>query len=92
MGPLAYAAAATVLPPVAYMRVAGMPSLYGWLNHFDDFAETHCYIVRHGNDVGFLAQADPVLFAKCRAVQRLLEEGPAAAGARGDHALADSGE
>jgi hypothetical protein len=70
-GALAYAAAATVLPPVAYLRVPSMPSLYGWLDHFEDFAETHCYLVRHDGDVEFLRDSDPALLAKCRAVRRL---------------------
>ena len=52
-----------------------MPSLYGWLNHFEDFAETHCYMARYGGDVEFLRQSDLALFKKCKAVERLLSGG-----------------
>ncbi len=71
VGALAYAAAVSSIPPIGYLRVRGMPSLYGWLDHFEDFAETHCYLARHGGDVDFLRESDPVLFRKCMAVQKL---------------------
>lgn len=73
VGPLAYSTVVTVLPPLAYTRVPSMPSLYGWLDHFEDFAETHCYLARHGGDVEFLRDSDPALFKKCKAVKELLE-------------------
>jgi len=39
------------------------------MDHFEDFAETHCYLARHGGDVEFLREGDPVLYAKCQAAR-----------------------
>ena len=55
-----------------------MPSLYGWMDHFEDFAETHCYLARHGGDVEFLREGDPVLYAKCQAARRFIAGAPPA--------------
>ena len=51
-----------------------MPSLYGWLNHFEDFAETHCYMARHGGDEEFLRDSDLALFKKCKAAEPLIPQ------------------
>ena len=72
VGPVIYCSIASLLPPLGYIRVRGMPSLYGCLNHPEDFAETHCYLARYGGDVAFLSDSDPTLFRKCKAVEKLL--------------------
>ncbi len=74
-GPILYSTLLTACPPLTYLRIGSMPSLYGWLNHFEDFAETHCYMARYGGDVEFLRQSDLALFKKCKAVERLLSGG-----------------
>ncbi|MCK4373938.1 MAG: hypothetical protein KAX19_01375, partial [Candidatus Brocadiae bacterium] len=75
IGPVAYSTVVSLMPPVGYLRVRGMPSLYGWLNHFEDFAETHCFLQRHGGEVEFLRDHDPALFSKCKAAARFVEGG-----------------
>jgi len=56
-----------LFPPLGWMRPHGMPSFYGWVNHWEDVAETHCYLRRHG-DVDFLSSRDKALYDKCRLV------------------------
>jgi len=38
-------------------------------------AETHCYLRRHRGDLEALRTSDPVLLAKCRAVERFTSGG-----------------
>ena len=59
------------LPPVGYLRPAGMPTFYGSVSHFEDFAETHCYLRRHG-DIEFLKTKDRRLYEKCKALEKLV--------------------
>ena len=47
-----------------------MASFYGWANHWEDVAETHCYLARHGNNVGFLKGRDNTLYKKCQIFQQ----------------------
>ncbi|MCK5000237.1 MAG: hypothetical protein KAS23_11905 [Anaerohalosphaera sp.] len=57
------------LLPVA-PRPAAMPSLYGSINHNEDFAETHCYLRR--NDIEQIKETDPILYKKCKIVERFV--------------------
>ena len=57
----------TLLPPLGWIRPRGMPSFYVWVNHWEDVAETHCYLRRHG-DVDFLRSKDKALYDKCRII------------------------
>jgi len=66
------ALAFTFVPPLAFVRPRGMPSFYGWLNHWEDVAETHCLLRRHDGDVEFLATSDGALYEKCRIVRAFL--------------------
>jgi len=62
--------ALSLAPPLAYVRPKGMPSLYALMGHYEDVAETNCYLRRHAAELGALRTSDPVLLAKCRAVER----------------------
>ncbi len=64
---LAYA----LIPPLCYVRPPGMASFYGWINHWEDVAETHCYLRRHDNNVEFLRRRDKTFYNKCQIVQQL---------------------
>jgi hypothetical protein len=77
-GAIVFTSVVSLVPPVGYLRVPGMPSIYACLNHFEDFAVTSCYLARHGGNVEFLKESDAALLGKCRAVQRLLAGLPAA--------------
>ncbi len=55
------------------LRPTSMPSLYGSANHFEDFAETHCYLRR--NNIELIKDKDPTLYKKCRIVARFIDSG-----------------
>ena len=48
-----------------------MPSFYSGANHFEDFAETHCYLRR--NNIELIK--DPALYKKCKIVERFVISG-----------------
>ena len=54
-------------------KPASMPSFYGSANHFEDFAETHCYLIR--NDIELIKDKDPTLYQKCKIVERFTNSG-----------------
>ncbi len=65
----------TFLPELS--RPNSMPSAYGSANHFEDFAETHCYLRR--NNIELIKDKDPTLYRKCKIVERFTDPyGPAA--------------
>ncbi len=61
----------SIFPPLGFLRPAGMPTFYGSTSHFEDFAETHCYLHRHG-DIEFLKTKDRRLYEKCKALKKLV--------------------
>lgn len=56
----------TFLPELS--RPASIPSAYGSVDHFEDFAETHCYLRR--NNIELIKDKYPVLYQKCKIVER----------------------
>jgi hypothetical protein len=52
-------------------RPASMPSVYGSTNHFEDFAETHCYLRR--NNIELIKDKYPTLYRKCKIVERFTD-------------------
>ena len=58
-----------VVPFAGSIKPKGYASLYACTNHFEDFAETHCFLRR--NDIEKLKSKDIVLYNKCKAVERL---------------------
>ncbi|MBN1805437.1 MAG: hypothetical protein JW837_09315 [Sedimentisphaerales bacterium] len=54
-------------------RPKSMPSYYGSTNHYEDFAETHCYLKR--NDIEKIKDSDPILYFKCRLVEHFVSSG-----------------
>ncbi len=60
-----------LVPPLAYVRPPGVASFYGWVDHWEDVAETHCYLRRHGGDVEILKTQDKILYSKCQIVGEL---------------------
>ncbi len=59
------------VPPISYLRPVGMPTFYGSVNHFEDFAETHCYLRRH-KDIEPLKSKDLQLYEKCKAAEKFI--------------------
>ena len=78
-GGIAAAAGFALLPPLAYLRRPGMASFYAWVDHWEDVAETHCYLRRHNRRVEFLRTRDEALYKKCRILDRFIR-GEALAG------------
>ncbi|MDD5458221.1 MAG: hypothetical protein PHF37_02370 [Phycisphaerae bacterium] len=62
-----------IIPFADNVKPKGYVSLYACTNHFEDFAETHCYIRR--NDIEKLKNKDIILYRKCKAVERLTSGG-----------------
>ncbi len=62
---LAYA----FIPLLGSVRPPGMASYRGWINHWEDVAETNCYLRKHDNDVDFLKRRDETLYNKCQIVR-----------------------
>lgn len=61
------------------LRPDSMPSAYGSANHYEDFAETHCYMRR--NNIELIKDKDPTLYKKCKIVERFTDPyGPVAKG------------
>ena len=60
-----------LLPIVS--RPTSMPSFYGGANHFEDFAETHCYLRQ--NNIELIKDKDPILYQKCKIVERFTDSG-----------------
>jgi len=58
-----------------------MPSVYGDVNHFEDFAKTHCYLRR--NNIELIKNKDPILYKKCKIVERFTDPHTVAAKAGG---------
>ena len=54
----------------ADLRPASMSSLYGSADHFEDFAETHCYLKR--NNIERIKDKDVNLYRKCKIVERFI--------------------
>jgi hypothetical protein len=52
-------------------RPASTPSVYGNANHFEDFAETHCYLRR--NNIELIKDKYPTLYRKCKLVERFID-------------------
>jgi hypothetical protein len=69
----------TFLPEL--FRPDSMPSVYGGANHFEDFAETHCYLRR--NNIELIKDKDPTLYRKCKIVERFTDPYGTAANASG---------
>lgn len=68
-----YGGAATSLllmaiPQADLIKPAGMSTLYSSVNHFEDFAETHCYLRRH--NIESIREKDPLLYEKCKIVEK----------------------
>jgi hypothetical protein len=59
----------TFLPEL--IRPDSMPSVYGSANHYEDFAETHCYLRR--NNIELIKDKDPTLYKKCKIVERFTD-------------------
>jgi hypothetical protein len=59
----------TFLPELS--KPASMPSIYGSANHFEDFAETHCYLRR--NNIELIKNKYPILYKKCKIVERFTD-------------------
>jgi len=59
-----------MIPFAGSIKPKGYASLYACTNHFEDFAETHCYLRRH--DIEKLKDKDVALYNKCKAVERLI--------------------
>ncbi len=70
-GGLATSLTFMALPPVGFVRPKGMPSFYATVNHFEDFAETHCYLRNHDME----KLKDPVLRRKCEIVEKFISGG-----------------
>lgn len=68
-GTMAFVACA-LLPPLNYIRPPGTASLYGLISHWEDFAETHCYLRRGGNDVEKMRGKDAMFFGKLMLVEK----------------------
>jgi len=64
------ALAFSLMPPLGFIRPSTMPSWYGWTNHWEDVAETHCYLRKHNGDVD--PKKDQVLYEKCRIIDRFI--------------------
>jgi hypothetical protein len=69
----------TFLPEL--LRPDSMPSVYGSADHFEDFAETHCYLRR--NNIELIKDKDPTLYRKCKIVERFTDPYGTAAKASG---------
>jgi hypothetical protein len=52
-------------------RPASMPGFNSGVNHFEDFAETHCYLRR--NNIELIKDKDPTLYRKCKIVERFTD-------------------
>jgi len=52
---------------------ASMPSSYAGANHYEDFAETHCYLRR--NNIERIKNKNPVLYRKCKIVEKFTATG-----------------
>jgi hypothetical protein len=59
-----------VFPPLTYVRPRGSASLYGLISHWEDFAETHCYLRRYEGNIESLLERDPAFYWKLQAVER----------------------
>ena len=69
----------TFLPGLS--RPASMPSVYDSVNHLEDFAQTHCYLRR--NNIELIKDKYPILYKKCRIVERFTDPHAVAAKAGG---------
>jgi hypothetical protein len=69
----------TFLPEL--IRPDSMPSVYGSANHYEDFAETNCYLRR--NNIELIKDKDPTLYKKCKIVERFTDPYGTAAKAGG---------
>ena len=58
----------SLVPLLNLVRPPGMASFYAWTNHWEDVAETHCFLRRHNGDVEFLSSRDKALYDKSRLV------------------------
>lgn len=56
----------TFLPELP--RLVSMPSVHSSVNHFEDFAQTHCYLRR--NNMELIKDKYPILYNKCKIVER----------------------
>lgn len=70
-GGLATSLTFMALPPVGFIRPKGMPSFYATVNHFEDFAETHCYLRNRNIE----KLKDKALYKKCKIVQKFVSGG-----------------
>ena len=67
IGGVFYFAFGSAFPPILYLRPDSMASFYGCVNPLEDMAETHCYLLRHDNNIEFLKEEDPAFYRKCKA-------------------------
>jgi hypothetical protein len=52
-------------------KPASMSNVYGGTNHFEDFAEPHCYLRR--NNIELIKDKYPTLYRKCKLVERFTD-------------------
>ncbi len=61
----------TLLPIIP--RPTSMSSLYGNINHYEDFAETYRYLKQ--NNIELIKDKDPILYKKCKMVEAFTTSG-----------------